>query len=227
MHTFSISRCLQVDRTILHFIIRPNPSTSKEYTTFMCSLWPRMNMKKWRMQSMSLPSYNNVTLRFCSSVQYVLHGINLEFINCVFQFVAPRGIVDRYPYLEGTIPIFRRAHLLHTQSQLELIQDIRLSQSWRPKFKFSSPWKKFMYQRFHCLFALFLLQIFHDFSFPSRRFSPISPRNINILYSNNNLNSNCIPPWKIKQGSFFLSFLFFDIRSYNVTLVQKCERTFT
>ena len=122
-----------------------------------------------------------------------------------------------------SLPVFRRTHPLHTQSHLHLVQGIRLSQVWRPHFKLSSPWKN-SYIKDFTVFSLFLCyRFFMTFHFLSRRFSTLSTRNINIVYSNNNWSSNCIPPWKSKT-SIFLSSVFFDILSYNVTLVQKCAR---
>ena len=69
------------------------------------------------MVSISLPSVNNVTLRFCSCVKYVLHGINQHFLKLC---IPVRGTT----WYCKSLPLCRRTRLLHTQSHLHLIKDM-------------------------------------------------------------------------------------------------------
>ena len=74
--------------------------------------------------------------------------------------------------------------------------------------------EKSSYIKDFTVFSLFFCyRSFMTFPFPSRRFSP---RNINIVYSNNNnWSSKCIPPWKSKTSDFLSCFLIFGYMTWH------------
>jgi hypothetical protein len=68
-------------------------------------------------------------------------------MNCVFQFVAPHGIVDRYPYLEGPTFCTRRAiYNLYKTSDCHNSEDHNLNCHRHEKIniaKISLPFRSF------------------------------------------------------------------------------------